>query len=179
MRTDSSCSRGRSAALACRIVICVPACRRNSSRLPPNAAASACRRCLAAYISARRRPSAVSTGGLKSGHCGACTASSGVSTSTSGSAAATSARSIMSSSTNASASVARSSSAAIARTDAALLSQPHRAAANCAPVAACTYPAASGGFRLASACRMPRPDSSRSTAASSGSAGGGCAGDSR
>jgi len=49
VRTDSSCSRGTSAAVARAIVIRVPACRRKSSRLPPNAAASAWRRCLAAY----------------------------------------------------------------------------------------------------------------------------------
>ena len=57
--------------------------------------------------------------------------------------------------------------------------QPHSAAANRQPVTRAACAAASGGFLLASACRMPRAPSSASTAVSTGSAPGGSSPDSR
>ena len=89
----SSARRGTSAAVAAAMVTCVPADSRNSSRVPPNARPASCRRWRSAYISPRRRASAVITGGLNSGQPAASAASSGDSTSTPGSVEPTSARS--------------------------------------------------------------------------------------
>src|SRR6204780_1346480 len=70
-------------------------------------------------------------------------------------------------------------SATIRLTASDLRSQPHSTAANCRPVAFSAYSAASCGFLLAMACRMPRSASSAATATMAWSGGGGWEPDSR
>src|SRR5215472_6301225 len=69
--------------------------------------------------------------------------------------------------------------AAIRATASDLRPQPHSTAANSRPVTRAAYAAASGGFLLAIAGRMPRAANSASAAATTGFAAGGISGDSR